>query len=106
MYVADQETVPGKSYTIQAINGSFVSGTATVTTWHFGDTNNDSIIDLDDILCVLAAFSGNYSPTCTLYSADQIGGFFNPDRIVNLDDILAVLNAFAGQPYPGPHPCP
>ncbi len=106
VYVADHETVPVKSYTIQAVNGLFVSETVAATTWHFGDTNNDLIIDLDDILCVLAAFSGNYSTNCTLYSADQIGGFFNPDRIVNLDDILAVLNAFTGQAYPGPYPCP
>lgn len=93
-------------YSVRAINDSFVSNEITITTWRWGDTNNDGVVNLDDILCELAAFSGNYSATCTLYSADQIGGFFNPDRVVNLDDILAVLNAFSGQPYSDTPICP
>lgn len=106
VYVADHESIPATMYSVRAINDSFVSNEITITTWRWGDTNNDGVVNLDDILCELAAFSGNYSATCTLYSADQIGGFFNPDRVVNLDDILAVLNAFSGQPYSDTPICP
>lgn len=60
-----------------------------------GDINSDSSIDIDDILCMLDAFSGNYTCAGGLENADiaPCGG----DGIINLDDILSVLGAFSGQ---------
>ncbi len=106
VYVGDAEIIPSKTYYIQTESQTGTSGVISATTWRWGDTNNSGVVDLDDILCELAAFAGNYSASCTLHGADLIGGFFNPDRVVNLDDILAVLSAFSGAQYPGPYPCP
>lgn len=57
----------------------------------FGDVNNSGLVNLDDILCVLAGFS-NFN-TCPKGDLAPCGG----NGLINLDDILRVLGAFAGQ---------
>lgn len=58
----------------------------------FGDvqTPPNGLVNLDDILCVLAGFA-NFS-TCINGDIHPCGG----NGLVNLDDILAVLGAFSG----------
>lgn len=60
-----------------------------------GDLNGDQIVNLDDILCMLAAFTGDYACSDGLANADiaPCGG----NGTVNLDDLLAVMRAFAGE---------
>lgn len=107
VYVGDSEILPLTQYFVQADTGSpgspILSSPVGATTWKWGDVNNSNVVNLDDILCELAGFGGNFS-MCTLYGDDQMG--FVPNRIVNLDDILAVLSAFGGTPYGGTPPCP
>lgn len=59
-----------------------------------GDLDGDGVINIDDILCMLDAFGGNFACAGGLDGADiaPCGG----NGIVNLDDILAVLAAFSG----------
>ncbi len=100
VYVGDQDVVPDMFYVV-TIDSMHWTATATATTFRWGDTNNDANVNLDDILCILAAFSGQF-PVCQFYGTDLMG--YTPDRITNLDDILAVLAAFSGTLYPGPDP--
>jgi hypothetical protein len=68
-----------------------------------GDINDSGNVDLDDLLCVLAAFSGNEAQGCITERADLIpcgGG----TGTVDLDDIIEVLGAFSGAPT-CPNPC-
>jgi hypothetical protein len=57
----------------------------------FGDVNCDGVVNLDDILKVLAGFSGGFAAAPNADLA-PCGG----NGLINLDDILAVLAAFAG----------
>lgn len=104
VYVGDEAIVPGTEYWVQTLNANGSGAPATAVTWRWGDANASGIVDLDDILCVLSGFEGNFLQ-CALHGVDLVGTFFNPDRVVDLDDILAVLSAFAGDLYPGPYPC-
>lgn len=104
VYVGDSEVVPSTRYNVQVESANGLSGIIEATTWRWGDTNNTGTVSLDDILCVLAGFSGSFA-NCALQGVDLVGGFFNPDRVVTLDDILAVLGAFSGNPYGASTPC-
>lgn len=61
----------------------------------FGDVNNDGTVNLDDILCELAAFTGNYNCAGGLTNAD-IFPCYGGNGVINLDDIMAVLQGFSG----------
>lgn len=99
VYLADVGINPGGAYLVFVDSASW-SASDQASTYAWGDTNNANGVNLDDILCVLRAFSGDFDGTCTLQSADLMG--FSPNRSIDLDDILAVLGAFSGQPYAGP----
>jgi hypothetical protein len=101
LHVGDEEVVPGATYTVTVESGAW-SSAASATTYGWGDVNNAGGVNLDDILCVIQAFGGDFT-LCTLYAADLTG--FVPNRVVDLDDILAVVLAFGGAPYPGPNFC-
>ena len=59
----------------------------------YGDVNDDEVVDLTDILCVLDGFTGQFD-TCSLQSLDI--GDCTPDDKIDLADILAVLDGFQG----------
>lgn len=70
---------------------SCVDGVCQTRLIAYGDVNNSSVPDLDDILCVIAGFgdflicpNGDLAPACT------------GDGLIDLDDILAVIDAFGG----------
>jgi hypothetical protein len=69
-----------------------VDGYCEYTCARFGNVTCDSgeLVNLDDILCVLAGFS-NFA-ACTDADLAPCDG----NGIVNLDDILSVLGAFGG----------
>jgi RHS repeat-associated protein len=60
----------------------------------YGDVNNNGVVALDDILCVVDAFLGNGG--CTVSEGD-IAPCGGGDNLVTVDDILSVLDAFRGQ---------
>lgn len=53
-----------------------------------------NVVNIDDILCVLSSFAGNYTCAGGLANADIVPCAGN--GVINLDDILGVLNAFTG----------
>lgn len=75
-------------------SGCSDSGTFSIDNILFGDINGDGTVDLDDILCMLSCFAGNYICAGGLAIADiwPCGG----DGAITLDDILKILAAFAG----------
>lgn len=99
--------VPNQAYEVYTDCGipgdGFLSPASVATTWKWGDADNNTFVNLDDILCELAGFGGSFT-MCSPYSTDFQGQ--TPNRSVDLDDILAVLAAFGGAPYPHPLPCP
>ncbi len=78
------------------------SEAASAAAWKWGDADNDTSVNLDDILCMLDAFGG-FFPECTLQTVDL--ALCRPDGEIDLDDILAILDAFGSVPYSCPYPC-
>lgn len=68
-----------------------VAGTCVSIAIPYGDVNGSGVVDLDDILCVIAGF-GNFDDCPTGDIAPPCTG----DGIIDLDDILAVIGAFGG----------
>lgn len=94
--VSGDDIVPNTVYEVTAHLllpiGTWVSSDSTVdSTWRPGDVNNSGNVNLDDILLVLLAFSGDFS-TVSSWAADQA----HVDGMINLDDLLAVLTNFSG----------
>ncbi|NOT02387.1 MAG: hypothetical protein HOP29_17420 [Phycisphaerales bacterium] len=61
----------------------------------YGNVNDDDVVDIFDILCVLDAFSGGPGG-CVAFSADIAPCETAGDGTVDIFDILAVISAFAG----------
>lgn len=99
--IGDIDIVPDTDYEIRS-ECTGLSLPVSGRTWRWGDVNDDDIVDLDDLLCVIAGFSGDFSQ-CSLHSLDLRGDL--PDGVIDLDDVLAVVDAFSGDSYPGPDPC-
>lgn len=72
-------------------------------TYRWGDLNNSGVVDLDDILCLLEGFSGDYT-SCLREAMDIMG--CTPNGAVDLDDLIEVLSAFQGDGIPCPSVCP
>ncbi len=71
---------------------------ASVTrTLRYGDTNNDDIVNLFDLFCLLDEFMGNPSG-CLFVDADLHP--CEPNGSINLFDLFEILNSFSGQGYP------
>lgn len=76
-----------------AIPYSYTNGIVRLPTNRFGDVTppgGNGLVNLDDILCVLAGFSS--VANCLDGDIQPCGG----NGVINLDDILGVLAAFAG----------
>lgn len=70
----------------------------------FPGGQGNCVVDIDDILYLLAAFA---SPDpCTQFPGSNIVPCDQPceEGVVDIDDLLSVLQAFAGV-YSCPHPC-
>jgi hypothetical protein len=106
-HVGDSEILPDTTYRVQADynapGGTDVTAPVAATTWLWGDVDHSVVVNLDDLLCELDGFGGNFS-ACSLYALDLMG--LVPNRLIDLDDILAALNAFGSAAYPGMNPCP
>lgn len=100
---SDNEVRPGTTYRIQAVNAAGQSAYGIATTWAWGDVDNTTTIDVDDILCTLDTFVGFFGD-CALEATDLADCI--PNGEIDVDDVLAVLDAFQGHPFPCPSPCP
>jgi hypothetical protein len=103
VHVYAQQIVPARLYTVEALRtGEVPIGSASATTWAWGDTNNADGVDIFDILCVLDG-SQNKFLKCTLRATDLRGP--TPDGVIDAADIQAVLDAYESKPYPESDPC-
>lgn len=99
--VGGVDVVPLSRYSVQ-VDCGVLSSAVEVTTWRWGDTTGEDVVNLEDLLCQLDRFAG-LPVSCGLFASDLLEA--TPDGVVNLSDVLAVQDAFAGLPYPGPTPC-
>ena len=66
----------------------------------YGDIDASGIVELGDLLCLLAGY--NELTSCPSGDIHPCGG----DGLVELGDLLADLNAYSDLPAPCPAPCP
>ncbi len=111
VHVSGGDIVPSKTYNVQAECGTVetvLSAVVTGTTWQWGDVNNATEVDLDDIIQLLDAYQ-NIFVVGTLENSDLYGQDqeerCGPDGRIDLDDILSVLDAYQLRPYPCSDPC-
>jgi hypothetical protein len=100
VHVHDHEIIPNAVYriTLTGCEGP-ISDTSSALTWLWGDTNNDGLVDVDDLICLVAAFAGDFT-LCSFYAADLVN-CENPERLIDVEDLIAIVDAFAWLPYPG-----
>ncbi len=100
------EVVPGRSYHLQAeFGGGSLTDLASVTTWIWGDVDDNGAVNLGDALVIVQGFQGDFS-NASLEAVDLWP--CAPDGIVNFEDIQRAVLAFQGQTYSGtgcPDPC-
>ena len=70
-----------------------------VTTWAWGDGNATNVVGVDDVLCELDGFSGNFS-ICSFDAVDLFPCLSN--ELIDVDDLLGVLGGFCGDSYSCP----
>lgn len=107
VFVADREIIPSIEYSVvadvrQEHEAENLTPAVTATTWSWGNVDNDGVIGLFDLLCVLDGYQDIFT-NCSLQSVDLMGQ--TPNRMVDVFDILAVLDAFQEIAYPDPNPC-
>jgi formylglycine-generating enzyme required for sulfatase activity len=105
VHVTGSEFAPSFTYEITSLCGGMekVGGTASATTWLWGDVNNDTVVNVVDIQKVLQCAEGTFYGTTTVYNTDLVSDCLNPG--CDIFDVFAVLDAWLGVPYPGPVPC-
>lgn len=106
VFVRGTSVMPGKRYVVRAecepVGMDGCGDAASAVTFLWGDTNNTGFVDIDDILCVVRAFGGDFA-TCSREAGDLMSCL--PNRTVDLDDLLNVLYAFQGLAMPCVGPC-
>ena len=97
-YISDEEVVPESIYKLSVEYApGLLSAPQFVTAGVWGDVNGSGVLDIDDLMCMLDAFSGFYVPPCTHRGADLVPPL--PNDLIDVDDMQALLSAFAGDPY-------
>jgi hypothetical protein len=105
IHVGDRLIVPSAVYTVQAeVTAGTPIGSATASTWAWGNANNVDDVNVFDIVCALDGFQGSFA-NCTPYGVDQNQGVVVHPVAVDMSDVLAVLDAFSGTAYPDSSPC-
>ncbi|MHC5109581.1 MAG: immunoglobulin domain-containing protein [Planctomycetota bacterium] len=101
------EIVPGTQYTIQAETMSGQSSvTADVTTWLWGDVNDNLTVNFEDVLLIVNVFQGDTSDA-TVAATDLEPCL--PNGVVNLADVQRGIQAFQQISFPETGcalPCP
>ena len=108
VHVHGVEIIPDTNYTVESFDGTTWSGPISVTTWLWGDVNNDGNSNFTDIGLVVDGFGGDFSGA-SLEAMDQApplvqGTCAGADGVIDFDDITAALDAFQSIPYPCPNP--
>jgi hypothetical protein len=114
VHVNGPEIIPETTYYVSAFNGSSWSSPSTVTTWKWGDVNNDGFLNATDWQLTLLYMNGSYWST-TLEAADvhppspgdvPPDDCVGPNSVLNFSDVQTMLLAWQGNDYPCPSPVP
>ena len=100
--VSGPEVVPSTVYEVRAECGAHLSPPGSDTTWLWGDLNNDGLVDIDDVILILAGFGGDFT-NATLENMDLFP--CEPNGLVDIDEVIIILAAFGDGSYPCPPPC-
>jgi hypothetical protein len=116
VFVVSEDITPEQQYDVQADCGPpgmpNLTSAVTVTTWTWGDINNNGLANFDDILLLTIAFQGEYNPDPgpqTIANLELMDCL--PAQVINFSDIFGAVRAFQGRPYFEPggaceEPCP
>lgn len=96
VYVSGPEIIPSKAYSVRTQRGDLLSPPVTVSTWVWGDVNQNDTANFEDVLLVVQGFQGDFS-TVNQEAVDLDP--CEPDRAVNFADILKDVGAFQGVLY-------
>ncbi|MFQ5590700.1 MAG: hypothetical protein ACE5HE_06040 [Phycisphaerae bacterium] len=108
LYVTGVHVVPGTEFIIKGDCGTpgapSFSDTATATTWRWGDTNDDSYVNVTDIQRVKFGLIRDYAlqtiPNLDLWGVGlNPGDMCDPQQFINITDLLMDLWAFQGVSY-------
>ena len=104
LWVISDDIVPEREYQIQTDCGPpgspNVTQPVTIETWVWGDVDNNSVVNFDDILLIVIAFQGEFNPDpgpqglANLDLSDCL-----PSRTINFADIFRAVTAFQQRPY-------
>lgn len=87
--------------------GVTLSAPVAATTWKWGDTNNNVVVNFIDVTRVVAGFQGQFTPALIRENVDLTGTNCLPNRTINFQDVSTCVGAFQSKPftYCSP-PCP
>ena len=102
--------IPTTAFSVQFVCGSgqtaSASSVVSATTWKWGDTNGNTLVNFIDITRIVSGFQTGFSPTLTLESVDVTGANCLPNRLVNFQDVSATVGAFQLKPFVMCSTCP
>jgi hypothetical protein len=115
VYVTGESLAPDESYIIYADCGTpgspGLSLPAAAETWERGNTDHElnPVVNLDDLLNIIAGFKGDYSYR-TIDKLDLLGSGgateCEPNQLINLVDVMEAIDTYTAQPYGCPDLCP
>jgi hypothetical protein len=109
VHVGDTEIIPSATYIVrsdcrfQASDPQNLSEPVMVTTWKWGDVNNDGNSNFADVSLIIDGFRGVFT-SAILQNVDLHDCV--PNRLVNFSDVSYGVDSFRGLPYPCAVPCP
>ncbi len=100
--VTGAEIVPSSTYGVQAECATDIGDVAFVSTYSWGDTDGNSLVNIFDITCALDVFQ-NQLGFCPFAAADIVP--CTPDGVVNVFDVVMAFDAFQNGSFPCVGPC-
>jgi len=97
LFVGGNDVLPGATYSLLLESDTgVVSASVEVTTWLWGDVDNNGVANLADVQLIVLGFQGDFS-NATLEAVDLDPCI--PNGVINLADAFAAVLAFQGVPY-------
>jgi hypothetical protein len=107
VHVGDEELAPSTVYVVHADcrweGSGYLSNPVSVTTWLWGDVNNDGAVQVDDVTLVFDGSQGIFGGDTTVENLDLSPCL--PNREVDAGDVASVQNAYASGSFPCPAAC-
>jgi hypothetical protein len=95
--VTGEAILPATNYGIEArFESAVTSPPMAVTTWSWGDVDNNGVCNFSDVLHTVHGFRGDFT-NATLEMVDIWG--CTPDGLVNFEDIQQCVRSFQGATY-------